>query len=322
LAVAIAVASSACSSGGGADKQTPGISAGESGGSSGGGAPSGGAGGAGAIVGDGGGGTTVPLDGCVVETGHGESSPEARSTTSYTRRHWDPALRVLTEELFLVGYPGIASTLKWRYTADGREIAHIAGEPPFQHDFRYDEHGNAVEFSYSHPAAPDVMKPSDAPAETRRSWVHEYDGERLAASTETSYGLDLPPLRHVYTEDEKGRCIQIDSTSDEGATKETRQYDDQDRLLGIVAEGVQTSKYAYTYDDEGRVATREYWGSGWNRTTHAYLADGSETEKTYDGSNDVNRDRYGFANRTAECRTIDAQIGHPPDARCRVPRDF
>jgi hypothetical protein len=26
--------------------------------------------------------------------------------------------------------------------------------------------------------------------------------------------------------------------------------------------------------------------------------------------------------RSAQCRAIDAQLGHLPDARCRVPRDY
>jgi hypothetical protein len=245
------------------------------------------------------------------------------------RRHrrWDPALRILTEETSF-DYSSTVQTLKWRYTADGREIAYIGVEQPFQHDYRYDAHDNAVDFYLSYPSAPDLMKPSEAPAHMGTSWVHEYDGERLAASTETAYGsFERPTLRHVYTEDEKGRCVQIDTTSTEGASKETRTYDSRDRTLRVLVEGHETYSYDYTYDNEGRVVTRDYAGPGSTvsdsaRTTHAYLADGSETVEIYDGTTDVISSRYLFVKRSAQCRAIDAQLGHLPDARCRVPRDY
>ena len=56
-------------------------------------------------------------------------------TRQETRATWDPELRILTKETrSLTAAAQSVATLKWRYAAEGRIIAYIGVEQPFQHD--------------------------------------------------------------------------------------------------------------------------------------------------------------------------------------------
>jgi hypothetical protein len=105
--------------------------------------------------------------------------------------------------------------LKWRYAPEGRIIAYIGVEQPFQHDYDYDDHANVVRFRLSYPGTPDLLTPSTAPTWIGTSYENQYSpAGRLATSTITGFGDGAggPPARHrTYTEDDAGRCWRIES---------------------------------------------------------------------------------------------------------------
>src|SRR5262249_53732952 len=81
----------------------------------------------------------------------------------------------------------------------------------FQHDYRYDDKGNAVDFHLSYPSQPDIMMPAAAAVWIGTSYANEYDeAGRLSASTMTPYGpgngSTTKATRVVFHEDDQGRC--------------------------------------------------------------------------------------------------------------------
>jgi hypothetical protein len=253
-----------------------------------------------------------------------------QNDVQYTRVTWDPGLRILTKEASSSEAFENASTLKWRYAEGGRVIAYIGVEQPFQHDYRYDEHGNEVDFYLSYPGTPDLMTPSGAAPWMGNSFVNEYDGDTLVGSVETPYGdgnvradgAPMPSVKRTYSE-ENGRCVGVESVSENATTHETRTYDDSNRLLDATVEGPRLRETKrYTYDDDGRLLTMVVSGSGgfsgpWtSTTTHAYLPDASERIEMENGFTDVLSARHTVVTRTAACLAIDEEIGTRASARC------
>jgi YD repeat-containing protein len=251
-------------------------------------------------------------------------------TRQETRATWDPALRILTRETrSLPAAPQSVATLKWRYATEGRIIAYIGVDQPFQHDYDYDEHANVVQFRLSYPGTPDLFTPSTAPTWIGTSYENQYSpAGRLAASTITTFGdgAGAPPARHrTFTEDDAGRCWRIESPDADSPYVETRTYDDRGRLVQIDAEqGATTSLTSVTYDDQDRILARSdtYSGTGHPgtvTTTYSYPADGSQIVVLDDGVTDIADYTHSTLTRTAACLAIDAAIGAPPDQRCRLP---
>jgi len=263
-------------------------------------------------------------DGCLEVLAWGDSPPRQE-----TRTTWDPALRILTKETrSLPAAAQSVSTLKWRYAAEGRIIAYIGVEQPFQHDYDYDDHANVVQFRLSYPATPDLLTPSTAPTWIGTSYENEYSpAGRLATSTITTFGDGggPPARRRTYTEDDAGRCWRIESPDTDSPYLETRTYDDRGRrVLTDAAQATATSLTSVTYDDQDRILARRVTYSGTGHpgtvtTTYSYPADGSQIVVVDDGVTDVLDESHSTLTRTAACLAIDAAIGAPPDQRCRLP---
>jgi len=170
------------------------------------------------------------------------------------------------------------------------------------------------------------MKPSDAAVWIGSAYVNEYSAAgRLVASTITGYGGQPgPTVKRAFTEDADGRCARIESTQSTNVTVETRTYDANGRLMHGELSGQVSSSTDLTYDDQGRILSKPHrgpnsFGGGTSSSseTHTYLPDGSERVAYYDGFTDVTSERNRIVTRTAVCLAIDAEIGVPPDARCR-----
>ena len=225
--------------------------------------------------------------------------------------------------------PQSVTTLKWRYAAEGRIIAYIGVEQPFQHDYDYDDHANVVQFRLSYPGTPDLLTPSTAPTWIGTNYENQYSpAGRLAASTITAFGdgAGAPPARHrTYTEEDAGRCWRIESPDADLPYLETRTYDDRGRLVQTDAEQAPfTSLTSVTYDDQDRILARwvTYSGTGFPgtvTTTYSYPADGSQIVVVDDGVTDIANESHSTLTRTAACLAIDAAIGAPTDQRCRLP---
>lgn len=272
-------------------------------------------------------GTTVPAKECVEVR---KSDNGVFQTT--TRRFWNAAERVLTATSSSgSGSDAATSTLKWRYRTDGQIIAYVGVEQPFQHDYRYDDEGNRIDFVLSYPAAPDLMTPSSAEPWMGSAYDNEYADGRLVASTMSGYGagqIGSPPSRTTFTEDAEGRCIEVDG----GAYgKRIIAYDAAGRVAQVVKTGATmgfcvNATTVLTYDAAGRILESNMECSGGNSgpnnggaqtTTHTYHADGSETVYYVDGLTDVG-DGRSTTTRTAACLAQDAALGEAQDSRCRV----
>jgi YD repeat-containing protein len=264
-------------------------------------------------------------DGCI-EALTWRDSP----TRQETRATWDPELRILSRGIrSMPAAPQSVATLKWRYAAEGRIIAYIGVEQPFQHDYDYDDHANVVQFRLSYPGTPDLLTPSTAPTWIGTSYENQYSpAGRLATSTITAFGdgAGAPPVQHrTYTEDDAGRCWRIESPDADRPYLETRTYDDRGRLVQTDAEQASvTSLTMVTYDDQDRILARRvtYSGTGYPgtvTTTYSYSADGSQIVVVDDGVTDIADESHSTLTRTAACLAIDAAIGAPPDQRCRLP---
>lgn len=252
-------------------------------------------------------------------------------TRQETRATWDPELRILTEETRSTPAtpPSVTATLKWRYAAEGRIIAYIGVEQPFQHDYDYDDHDNVVQFRLSYPGTPDLLTPSTAPTWIGTGYENQYSpAGRLATSTITSFGdgAGAPPALHrTYTEDDAGRCWRIESPDADRPYLEIRTYDDRGRLVQIdVMQATAASLTTISYNDQDRILSRAVTYSGTGHpgtvtTTYSYPADGSQIVTVDDGVTDVANYSHMTLTRTAACLTIDAAIGAPADARCRLP---
>lgn len=269
-------------------------------------------------------GTGVPPSTCLETRASGDGA-----VTQYTRKTWDRALRILTAEYSSTrGFVNI-STLRWRYASEGRIIAYIGVEQPFQHDYVYDEHDNVTDFRLSYPSTPNLMVPSDASPWIGTAYANEYDANgRLTTSTATPYGggaSSLGPEKSVYTEDASGHCTVIEVTSGTSSSKEVRTYDAEGRLLEARVSGSGASVKVTTYDSRGRI---QQWtvtgtapfggGQASSSQSYTYLPDASVSIAIHDGFTDVLSEADQTVTRTAACLAIDAEIGSPSDARCRV----
>jgi hypothetical protein len=248
------------------------------------------------------------------------------SRVIHTKKTWDPARRILTAEDSSSTGKG---TLAWRYAAEGRIIAYIGVEQPFQQDYRYDEHDNAIDFRLTYPDKPDLATPSTASVWVGFRWANEYgpDGT-LTASTMTSSGGgagNAPAARLTFTPDSAGRCQRIESSDSRGTGVEIRGYDDAGRLSSIDVTSPDASSHeTKTYDEKGRLRSSTLTLNtgpfpGTRTIVHTLLPDGSERVETNDGLTDVQSEQHQIVTRTAACLAIDAAIGAPPDARCRIP---
>jgi YD repeat-containing protein len=252
-----------------------------------------------------------------------QTRPEYPDVSYYSRKTWDAASRILTQQTSTSAtFSEQVGTLKWRYADEGRIIAYVGVEQPFQHDYRYDDHGNVSELRLSYPAVPDLMTPSAA-----GTWIGlRYDSQysaagRLLASTVTTFGdgASSPPEQRTYTEDAEGRCTVVETISSAGqSTVERRGYDDAGRLAFIDVSG--GSHTEFRYDDQGRVSSESIvWGSrGQITTNYEYAADGSQTVTRFDTFTDILNDQHVVTTRSPACRTIDDAPGKPADLRCRV----
>ena len=274
---------------------------------------------------------------CIEKTTYSDGTTASTSRIIYTRKAWDASSRILTSESSSAADFSNLSTLKWRYADEGRVIAYIGVEQPFQHDYRYDEHKNVVDFRLSYPAAPDLMTPSTASTWIGTSYQNEYDTQgRLAASTVGDYGAGASagaPSRKVFHEDSLGRCDVVETTTGTVVRRETRTYDGAGRLVGINVTVTGSTQYTYcpndattfTYDDQGRL-TSESWSCGQTTSTspgdsgtiYTYGADGSHQARR-SSNTDVISERVAVTERPAACLAIDAAIGSPSDSRCRLP---
>jgi YD repeat-containing protein len=253
------------------------------------------------------------------------------STRQETRATWDPALRILTKETRSTpaAPQSVTATLKWRYAAEGRIIALVGIEQPFQHDYDYDDHDNVVQFRLSYPGTADVLTPSTAPTWIGTTYENQYSpAGRLAASTITSFGdgAGAPPVRHhTYTEDDAGRCWRIESPDTDLPYLETRTYDDPGRLVQIdLMQAPLAERTTIAYDDQDRIVSRAVTDAGTFHpgtvmTTYSYPADGSQVVTVDDGVTDIASDAHTTLTRTAACLAIDAAVGAPADQRCRLP---
>jgi hypothetical protein len=266
-----------------------------------------------------------------------EDWPIFTGRTSYVRKTWDPQLRILTQEASQSPpFAAPISTVKWRYASEGRIIAYIGVEQPFQHDYRYDEHDNVIEVRDSYPQTPDLMTPSTASTWIDTSYDNQYSPTgRLIGSTITSFGEGAggrPPVHRTYVEDDAGRCKRVESVSPDVPYVQERTYDDAGRLWRIEATtgsgtSASTRTDTTTYDDQSRVqrwtivlsAVTSRPGLGTVTRTYDHAPDGSETIRTEDDTTDVLDDRLVILTRSPYCQTIDAAIGEPADQRCRVP---
>jgi YD repeat-containing protein len=262
----------------------------------------------------------------------GESADTVNPASAYyTRRSWDPFQRIRTDEGSTTKTFDKVDTLKWKYEKDGRIVAYIGVEQPFQHDYRYDDHDNIVAFALSYPGVPDVNLPSPATTFEGASYANEYDATgKLLASTNTYFGGTgdpTPSVKLVYTEDASGRCIQVDTTDSKGTRKEVRTYDDAGRVAHIEITGTSASTTDNVYDEQGRLISTTHGGvnsfqyempRSSSKTTYTYLPDGSERVEDYDGFTDVLSDAYTVTTRSAACLAIDADIGAAKDSRCHV----
>jgi len=264
--------------------------------------------------------------GCVEVTTHAGYP----NRTYYRRRTWDRAARILTEEGSSSRTFTEVGTLKWRYTTDGRILAYIGVEQPFQHDYVYDDHDNVSEFRLSYPAKPDLMTPSTADTWIGTRYGNEYGADgRLTASTMSHFGSSASGgSRSMFFEDGAGRCERIEKTfvSAEPST-ETRLYDEAGRVKHVEAaqQGALVDHTDSTYDDQGRIQTytfvlepRTGFARGMVSTTYDYLPDGTQTITRDDTLTDVADDLHVVTRRSAACQAIDAEIGKPADQRCRV----
>jgi YD repeat-containing protein len=253
------------------------------------------------------------------------SYPDEQTAAVRTGGTWSSRDRILTQVSSSDGTDAVG-TLKWRFRTDGQIIAYVGVEEPFRHDYEYDEHGNQIDFYLSYPGVPDLMSPSTASRLVGRSHANEYDAAgRLTASTANDYGDGGPGLmfRSTFMEDSEGRCAQVDS----GETgREVRMYDEAGRLARIERTDQRGSTFVdeTTYDDQDRLLVHtSIWNgapgirSGTVTTTHSYLDDGSEVVEVVDGLTDTGGG-HTITTRSATCLAIDAAIGHPADARCRV----
>lgn len=272
-------------------------------------------------------GTTVPTQECVEVR---KSSNGVFQTT--TRKSWNAAERILTATSSSgSGSDAAKSTLKWRYRTDGQIIAYIGVEQPFQHDYRYDDQGNRLDFVLSYPAVPDLKMPSSAEPWMGTAYDNEYADGRLVASTMSGYGAGqtgLPPSRSTFSEDAEGRCVEIDGDT---YGKRVINYDAAGRVVKVIKTGATmgfcvNATTVLTYDAAGRILENNMECSGGNSgpnnggvqsTTHTYHADGSETVDYVDGLTDVG-DGRSTTTRTAACLAQDAAIGKALDSHCRV----
>jgi hypothetical protein len=247
--------------------------------------------------------------------------------TEYTRKTWDPKTRILVAEYSITPTFDIVSTLKWKYAAEGRAIAYIGVEQPFQHDYRYDTHDNVVDFVLSYPSTPDLNTPSSAAPWIGNKNDNEYDDAGvLVSSATTEYGGGaggIQPSTRRYTTDDDGNCSEITTTVGGVSSTEVRTYTDG-KLAHVEGTGDRPSTQDLTYES-GRLVlsiyrAENFFGGGQSESSdmHTYLPDGSEKIEYYDGFTDVISDRNRTVTRTAACLAIDAQIGAPKDNRCRV----
>ncbi len=249
-----------------------------------------------------------------------------RSTVDYTRKTWEPTQRILVAQYSPSPTFDTVSTLKWRYASNGRIIAYIGVEQPFQHDYRYDDHDNVTDFRLSYPDSVDVLSPSQAAPWMEASYANEYGPSGLlTATTVTSSGGGAGPSpgRRTYTEDAAGRCASVETHGSQDVT-ETRTYDQAGRLSTVKQSGMSwPGLQTITYDDQNRIATRSYtttnaFHPGTTTSTFTYGLDGSQTITIDDGITDVSSEQHVTVTRTAACLAIDAAIGAPADAHCRV----
>jgi hypothetical protein len=249
---------------------------------------------------------------------------------------WDPILRVLVAEHSDTNDFAKIDTLKWRYAGQGRVLAYGGIEQVFQHDYRYDEHDNVVDFRLSYPEVFDPMTPSTASTWMGTSYQNFYDSNgRLSSSILTNYGpgysSDPGPATMVFHEDTLGRCDLVTSTLPSDEWSEVRVYDENGRLwraertASSTSTACATSVQTQTYDDQGRIHSAEFScqgsisiGSGSRTTGYTYRSDGSEVVESFDGMTDIWSERHRIVERSPGCKAIDADIGVPPDYRCRI----
>ena len=252
--------------------------------------------------------------------------PDAGDRIQYARKTWDAGARVLVAEYSSTPRFESVSTLKWRYAANGRIIAYLAVEQPFQHDYVYDEHDNVVSFKLSYPETSDLLTPSPASVWIGWSNANEYSASgRLTVSTSTPSGRgagDVGPQRWVFTEDEAGRCIRAETTDVQPPTVVVRTYDDAGRLHSIETSARTTWMQVFTYWDNGQLYTEKVTsdglGFGGLTVTHDFTSDGGEVVTVDDQQTDIIGERHRVTTRTAACLAIDKAIGSAPDFRCRA----
>ena len=265
---------------------------------------------------------------------------------------WDGTRRLRTEIPSPSSTSGSSQRLEWRYGGAGEVLAYAgfgAGQfDNFQHDYRFDDRDNVVEFRFTYPPQPDVTQPSSAPLYMHTQNTNTYDARgRLVGSKSVSTEANaLPSTDTVFHEDPAGRCDRIEIRGSGPGTVETRTYDDGGRLARVDVAPLTPpsnptlclpSVTLYDYDADGRVASIREWcgveptGAPGVITTYEYVADGSTRIESLDFAiNDTPNDTiridggapqqvtHYIETQSAACSAITAAEGAPPDLRCRT----
>jgi hypothetical protein len=284
---------------------------------------------------------TAPLDerlACIVTGSVNYGSAEVT-----WRETWDGTTRVHTR--YVTAAQDSQVDRAWRYDAQGRVLAYVGVRNSFQHDFRYDEHGNVQDFRLSYPGMPDLFVASSASTWIGTSYSNEYDAQGvLLASTATSYGGgagSAEPIRNTFEHDDQGRCLRIESKGGRADTIETRGYDAAGRLDTVHLESSRSlafnfacnaSTETYEYDAAGRIeqVTRRCDGGPeaptLSQRTYVYQSDGSLTIESLVFDTDLSHEivfegKKTFAassteRRSAGCAALDAAI-KSADTACR-----
>ena len=147
----------------------------------------------------------------------------------------------------------------------------------FRELFGRDEHHNLISVSRVTEDWTDLTEPATAEPDYYYNYSHSYDETGALESSTLLDSDQIHDSASVYTHDDEGRCASIETTSEYAGTVTVETFDYAD---GQVVEHVEQTtrtwmdvlrdgddeprRYVtrYAYDDEGRLITREWFGTG------------------------------------------------------------
>jgi hypothetical protein len=239
--------------------------------------------------------------------------------------------------------------MAWRYDEAARLIARAGFRRPqstnayeeFQHDHRYDSHGNQTDFRLTYPKAANIDAPSDAEINWGVRMENVYDGNGAFISTTlTSFGTNESAhgtRQMLFHENAAHQCDRIENVRDgTPSSVETRSYDALGRLSRadeVFAPTAEREASTYTriwaYDERGRTTLVREWfggtapdGKPGRVTTTTYGADGTVHVDLLDDVTDVDSERNVVIERSAHCAVLDAwragdrDSAQPTSTRC------